>query len=72
MCFLKVNLKDVSSYRIGKVSVSKTARHPDLVNFYDRYQATLGKIRGRTMVRPITWDMTNKMARELVENVSTA
>lgn len=70
LCFLRVNLKDVSSYRIGKVAVSKTARHPGMVSFYDRYQATLGKIRGKTMLRPVSWEMSRKMARELEETIS--
>ena len=72
LCFLKLNLKDIESYRIGKVQVSKTARHPGLVSFYDRYQETLGRIRGRTLIRPVTWEMVEKMARELVERLSYA
>jgi hypothetical protein len=67
MCFLKTNLKDVSSYRIGKVSVSQTSRHPDLVNFYQRYTQTLGKIRSRTIFRTVDWEMQQKMEREIEE-----
>jgi len=72
LCFLKLNLKDVESYRLGKVAVTKTARHPGLVSFYDRYQETLGRIRGRTLIRPVTWEMVSKMARELEERLSYA
>jgi len=72
LCFLKVNLYDVSSYRIGKVSVTKTARHPGLVSFYDRYQQTLGRIRGRTLLRPVSWEMVSKMAMELEERLTYA
>lgn len=69
LCFLKVNLKDVSSSRIGKVSVSYTDRHPGLVSFYDRYKETLGRIRGRTILRQVNWEMVNKMAKEMEETV---
>jgi len=72
LCFLKLNLKDVSSYRIGKVSVTKVDRHPGLVSFYDRYQATLGKIRGTTMFRPVKWEMIQKMSKELIETLPGA
>jgi len=70
MCFLKLNLKDVDSYRIGKVSVSKTARHPSLVNFYDRYKETIGRIRGSMLMRITSWEMNQNMADELVDNIS--
>ena len=65
MCFLKLNLKDTQSYKIGKVSVSKTPRQPRLENFYERYKKTLQAIRGRTIFRTTSWDMTNKIARDL-------
>lgn len=65
MAFLKVNLKDVSSYKLGKVATTYKSRHPGLVSFYDRYQQTLGKIRGRNILRQINWEMSKKMAREL-------
>lgn len=69
LCFLKLNLKDVESYRIGKVQVSKTARHPGLVSFYDRYQETLGKIRGKTIFRTVSWELVEKMAQEIEERL---
>lgn len=72
LCFLKVNLKDVSSYRIGKVSVSKTARHPGLSNFYERYKNTLNRIRGQTIIARVDWEMAGKMAEELVENIDAS
>ena len=67
MAFLRANLKDVSQYRIGKLEVWKTARHPGLTSFYDRYIMTLGKIRGTTIFRPVQWEMSEQMAAELVE-----
>ena len=70
LAFLKANLKDVDSYRLGKLSVSKTARHPGLVSFYDRYIMTLGQIRGATIFRPIKWEMANQMAAELEDSFS--
>jgi hypothetical protein len=67
LAFLKSNLKDTDSYRLGKMEVRKTARHPGLVSFLDRYNQTLGQIRGGTMFRAVNWEMVNKMAAELVE-----
>lgn len=72
LCFLKMNLKDVESYKLGKLEVTKTARHPGLVSFYDRYRETLGMIRGRTMLRAVNWEMTQKMAAELLESLAQA
>lgn len=72
LCFLKVNLKSTETYRLGKLYVSKRDRHPGLVSFYDRYQATLGQIRGRTMLRAIDWEMSEKMAVELEDVFSGA
>jgi len=69
LCFLKLNLKDITSYKIGKVTVEKTARHPGLVSFYDRYQQTLCKIRGATLFRPVKWDVLRKMTQEIVERL---
>jgi len=68
--YLKANLKDVTNYRIGKLEVSKTARHPGLASFYDRYVMTLGRIRGNTIFRPIKWEMADQMAAELEETFS--
>jgi len=70
MAFLKGNLKDVTSYRLGKMQVVKTARHPGLVSFYDRYVQTLGQIRGGTIFRAVNWEMVQKMSDELVEDIS--
>ena len=67
LAFLKGNLKDIDSYRLGKLAVTKTSRHPGLVSFYDRYVQTLGQIRGSTIFRPIKWEMSDQMANELVE-----
>ena len=70
LAFMKSNLKDVTSYRLGKMQVSKTARHPNLVNFYDRYIQTLGQIRGATIFRAVNWEMVNRMSNELAEDIS--
>jgi hypothetical protein len=72
MAFLRSNLKDVDSYRLGKLAVTKTARHPGLVSFYDRYVMTLGQIRGTTIFRPINWEMSEQMAAELSESLTGA
>lgn len=72
MCFLRMNLKDVDSYKIGKVTVSKTARHPGLVSFYDRYQETLDMIRAKTILQPINWEMIEKMQKEIIEHLPGA
>jgi len=70
LAFLRCNLKDIESYKLGKMEVSKVARHPGLVSFYDRYQDTLSKIRGYTLFRPIKWEMVEKMAQELEESLT--
>jgi hypothetical protein len=72
MAFLKANLKDVDSYRLGKLAVTKTSRHPSLVSFYDWYVMTLGQIRGTTIFRPVAWEMSQQMANELEESLSGA
>jgi hypothetical protein len=72
MAFLKSNLKDVDSYRLGKLAVTKTSRHPGLVSFYDRYVMTLGQIRGTTIFRPVKWEMSEQMANELNDSLSGA
>lgn len=72
MAFLKANLKDVDSYRLGKLAVTKTARHPRLISFYDRYVMTLGQIRGTTIFRPVVWEMSQQMANELDDSLSGA
>jgi hypothetical protein len=69
MCFLKVNLKDIDSYSLGKMSISKTTRQPDLVNFYDRYKETLGRIRGRLIFRSVSWEMSQQMSSDIEETV---
>jgi len=70
LCFLKQNLKDIDSYKIGKVTVKKTTRHPGLVSFYDRYMQTLNMIRAKTMFRPVNWEMVEKMSKELAEKLT--
>lgn len=70
MAFLRGNLKDVTSYKLGKMEVKKTARHPGLVSFFDRYTQTLGQIRGNTIFRPIKWEMVQQMSDELAESIS--
>jgi hypothetical protein len=70
LAFLKANLKDVDSYRLGKMEVRKTTRFPNMANYYERYTQTLGQIRASTIFRPVTWEMVNKMSSELVESIT--
>jgi hypothetical protein len=72
MAFLKGNFKDIDSYKLGKLDVSKTARHPGLSSFYDRYVMTLSQIRGTTIFRPVNWEMSQQMSNELVESLNGA
>ena len=72
MAYCKTNLKDITSYRLGKMEVTKTSRYPSLAGYWERYNQTLGMVRGRTIFRSIDWEMSQKMANELVENLAGA
>jgi hypothetical protein len=69
MCYLKLNLMDMTSYRLGKLQINRAARFPVLGSFLDRYYSTLKSIRGQGggMVRRVDWDMMDQMTEDIVE-----
>lgn len=68
MSFLKINLRDVMSFKIGKVSVTTTTRHPGLVSFYDRYKQTLRGIRSSMMFTTSKWDMSDNIMKDMADS----
>jgi hypothetical protein len=75
-CFLKQNLMEFETLRLGKLEVRKIARHPNLVSFFERYVDTINKIRSTVpacgkpmMLRPIRYEAIPAMLEEIVEKI---